>query len=91
MVLKGKQFYIQEELCDLLSINKVFLPDTVYYGEDIENAIVEYCDIHQLWHEKEYLSIHMNNELMTLCDTQRHIMFLDDLYHIVRPFLVFAT
>jgi hypothetical protein len=88
MVLKGKQFYIKHELCQFLSTElNPFVPDTLYYGEDIENAIVLYCETHDLWKDKTILSIHVNKELMDLFDLQCHIVFLTDLYHIARAFL----
>lgn len=81
MILQGKLYTIDTELCNLLSKSnqsKLFTIENKYTGDEIEEAIVSYITHHDLWTFNE--SIYVNEDIKNIIgDT--HLVFLEDLYH----------
>jgi hypothetical protein len=83
-MLRGKRFHLRHTLCSVLE-----LPHEMIIGEDLIKALESYCTRKELWKDKTMKCIFTNDELHQHLDTRRHILFLDDVYHLLLPHMVF--
>jgi hypothetical protein len=83
-MLRGKRFRLSHTLCVLLELDS-----NIITGEEFEEAFELYCTRHDLWNDKTLKCIFTNQELFEHLDTKRHILFLDDIYHLLLPHMTF--
>ena len=82
-MLLGKRFKFKHSLCLLFKL------DNEIIGEQLVEAFELYCTNHNLWKDKTLKCIFANDELLYHLDTKRHILFLDDVYHLLLPHMTF--
>ena len=81
MILQGKTYTIDKELCNLLTNHSdLFTIENKYTGHEIEEAIVRYITYHKLWTSNENESIYVNDDLKNMIG-DIHLVFVEDLYH----------